>query len=315
MRTTVRIATRKSRLAMWQANFIKELLQKKHPEIDVELLGLLTTADKMLATPLNKIGGKGLFVKELEKAILEHEADIAVHSIKDLPGELPDGFELAVVCKREDPRDAFISNKYQSLEDLPSGACIGTSSLRRQAQILAQRSDIVVKPLRGNVGSRLEKLDDGEFDAIILAVAGLKRLQLSERIASYFSIDKMLPAAGQGAIGIECRLKDKVIGNIISFLNDVNTHYAILAERVVVEKLGGSCQFPIAAHAILENNQLLLKALVSDPTGNKLLTTQKMGPIDHAQEIGLEAAEDLIAQGAFMLLQKIVAGSGYDAGQ
>jgi hydroxymethylbilane synthase len=302
----VRIATRKSPLALWQAHFIKERLCLKHPEIEIELHKMLTTADKMLAIPLNKIGGKGLFVKELEKSILEHRADMAVHSIKDMPTALPDGLSLAVVCQREDPRDVFVSNKYASIEDLPTGAILGTSSLRRKAQLLAIRSDLTIKSLRGNINTRLQKLDDNQYDAIVLAAAGLKRLKFEDRIRFYFDLEEMVPAAGQGAIGIECRLSDITLLNWISFLNDDNTYYAVTAERVLVEQLGGSCQFPIAAHAVVKNDMLYLTGVVGDSIGSTILWTKKFGPLKEACKIGLLAAEDLNRQGAGALLQKIL---------
>jgi hydroxymethylbilane synthase len=307
MKTTIRIATRKSPLALWQANFVKDRLQEQHPELHVEFLGIQTVADKMFNTPLNKIGGKGLFVKELEQAILDHHADIAVHSIKDMPVELPDGLALTVICKREDPRDAFVSPHYKSILDLPIGSVLGTSSLRRKAQALALRPDLEVKPLRGNVGTRLQKLQDGEFDAIILAAAGLKRLQLEHLIASYFSIQDMLPAAGQGAIGIECRAGDDAITSLLKPLDDLDTRFEILAERAVTAKLGGSCQLPIAAHARCEDNMLTLNALVGTSDGRLLLQTQQSGPKTSAQEIGLTGAQDLITQGAEEIIQLALA--------
>jgi hydroxymethylbilane synthase len=304
--TIIRIATRKSPLALWQAHFIKERLCLKHPGIEIELYGMLTTADKMLAIPLNKIGGKGLFVKELEKAILEHRADMAVHSIKDMPTVLPDGLSLAVVCQREDPRDVFVSNKYASIKDLPTGAILGTSSLRRKAQLLAIRSDLTITSLRGNINTRLQKLDDNQYDAIVLAAAGLKRLKFEDRIRSYFSTEEMVPAAGQGAIGIECRLSDTTLLNRIRFLKDDNTYYAVTAERVLIEQLGGSCQFPIAAHAVVKNDTLCLTGVVSNSIGSTILCTKKYGPIKEARKIGLLAAEDLNRQGAGALLQEML---------
>lgn len=303
----IRIATRNSPLALWQANFVKKKLEENHPDVEVELLGIVTTADKMLATPLNKIGGKGLFVKELEKALLENKADIAVHSIKDMPAVLPDGLVLGVICEREDPRDAFVSNQYNSIYEMPAGAVLGTSSLRRKAQALALRPDLTVKFIRGNVGSRLKKLDEGEFDAIILASAGLLRLEMQSRIKSYFTTREILPAAGQGAIGIECRSTDRKILDLISPLNDKDTCFAISAERVISEKLGGSCQFPIAAFAVIENDCLLLEALVGDPSGKTLLRASKNGNKEKAHTIGLQAAEDLIEQGALNLLRQVLA--------
>jgi hydroxymethylbilane synthase len=303
---TIRIATRKSPLAVVQADGIRDCLIQRYPQLEVELLTMLTKADKLLATPLSKIGGKGLFVKELEKAILEHQADIAVHSIKDMPADLPDGLMLAIICKREDPRDCFVSNHYENLFALPQGATVGTSSLRRQAQVLALRSDLNIVPLRGNVGTRLDKLDKGDFDAIILAAAGLKRLNLTDRIAHYFSIDEILPAAGQGAIGIECRASDKTLLSSLSYLDNHHSRQEVLAERAMTAPLGGSCQFPIAAYASCHEDLLTLRGLVADPSGVTLLRTQQSGPVESAAQIGLAAAQDLIAQGAKELLEQVL---------
>ncbi len=305
MTISIRIATRRSPLAMWQTNYVRDCIVNQFPHVEVELLALLTKADKLLATPLNKIGGKALFVKELEKAILEHQADIAVHSIKDLPAELPNGLIVTAVCKRGDPRDVLICNNHKSLSALPSGSIVGTSSLRRSAQVLALRPDLKILPLRGNVGTRLEKLDEGEFDAIILAAAGLKRLELTHRITEYFSIDQILPAAGQGAIGIEGRHNDHQHFALVNFLDHYITRQEVLAERAVTGQLGASCQFPIAAHAQTDQEQLKLKALVSDINGQTIIRTEKIGPHEFAEEIGFEAADDLIAQGALELLAKV----------
>jgi hydroxymethylbilane synthase len=303
MKLTLRIATRKSPLALWQANLVKACLQRQHPMLAVELLAMLTTADKMYTTPLDKIGGKALFVKELEKAILEQQADIAVHSMKDLPAELPDGLRLAVIMTREDPRDAFVANSYQSILDLPKGAVLGTSSLRRRTQALAMRQDLIIQPLRGNVGSRLEKLANHEFDGIILAVAGLKRLNLEHKIASYFTLQQMLPAAGQGAIGIECRSDDQRLLELIAPLQDRDAWDAVSAERSLSAALGGSCQLPIASFArVVDNQNLFLNALVGNYAGTILLKAERQGPRAEAKAIGLKVADDLIAQGALELL-------------
>jgi hydroxymethylbilane synthase len=307
MRKTIRIATRKSPLALWQANLVKDLLLKSYPDLEVELMGMLTVADKMLVTPLNKIGGKGLFVKELEQAILEHRADIAVHSIKDMPVELPDGLQLAVICKREDPRDAFVCPHYQSIFDLPTGAVLGTSSLRRKAQALAIRPDLIIKPLRGNVGTRLQKLADGDFEAIILAAAGLKRLQLASKINTLFSTQQMLPATGQGAIGIECREDDAFIQAILKPFDDQQTRFEIISERVITAQLGGSCQLPVAAFAQCKEDLLTIDALVAYPDGTYIIRSRKSGPKQFAEQIGLAAAEDLIAQGARELIATVLA--------
>lgn len=304
---SIQIATRKSPLAWWQAKHVKTELQAHYPDLEIELKGMLTTADKLFATALNKIGGKGLFVKELEQAILDHEADLAVHSIKDMPAQLPDGLVLAAILPREEPRDVLVSKHWQTLTQLPLAATVGTSSLRRSAQVLAMRPDLKIKPLRGNVGTRLKKLDEGEVDALILAAAGLKRLQLDNRIGSYFAIEHMLPAAGQGAIGIECRSQDTYLINLINFLNHPPTRQCITAERSFNEKLGGSCQFPIAAYAVIHQKQLTLQGLVSDKRGKINLKVTHQGPYEQAREIGLAAAEKLIQQGASELLQEVLA--------
>lgn len=303
----LRIATRTSPLALWQTNYVKEALNKSFPHLEIQLLGIVTTADKMSTTPLIKIGGKGLFVKELEMALLENRADIAVHSIKDMPMTLPKGLILGVVCQREDPRDAFVSDNFSQLDALPQGARIGTSSLRRQAQLLALRKDLTIENLRGNIGTRLNRLDDNEFDAIILAAAGLIRLDEANRICRYLDTEIMLPAAGQGAIGIECREDDSEILNIISILEDNNTRVCITAERALTARLGGSCQVPIASYAQIHNNQLWLRGLVGDPTGGTLIRSQKFTTVlpEHATKIGHEVADELISQGAQSILQQI----------
>jgi hydroxymethylbilane synthase len=303
MKKKILIATRKSSLALWQANYVKARLLEAFPDLQIDLLAMLTTADKMSEIPLNKLGGKGLFVKELEKALLEHKADLAVHSVKDMPFELPAGLVLTATMKREDPRDVLVST-YDSLAAMPAGATVGTSSLRRRAQVLAIRPDLTVKPLRGNVETRLAKLDAGEFEGIILAAAGLKRLNLIDRIKYYFPVDEIIPAVGQGALGIECREEDDELKEMLNFLNDKNTHYCIKAERSFNAKLGGSCQFPIAGHAILQNEGLTLTGVVGDLNGTQLLKTQSSSDYLKAEEIGLEAAENLLAQGAEEILQQ-----------
>lgn len=295
---TITIATRNSPLAMWQANYVKDLLQKAHPGLIVELHGMLTKGDKILGTPLSKIGGKGLFVKELEKAILERRADIAVHSIKDMPMELPHGLTLATICERDDPRDAFVSNNFSSLAELPEASVVGTSSLRRQSQIKKLHPNLNVISLRGNVGTRLSKLDGGEYDAIILAAVGLKRLNENSRIRQHIEPEIMLPAAGQGAIGIECRENDDSLIELLSPLDNKETRACIEAERAVTRKLGGSCQIPIGAYATLDNDQLTIKALVARPDGSELLSTIQKGAIENAAALGDAAAENLISQGA-----------------
>lgn len=300
------IASRNSPLAMWQTHFVKDQLQKNHKGLIIDIKGILTQGDKMLATPLNKIGGKGLFVKELEKAIFERQADIAVHSIKDMPMDLPKSLTLACICEREDPRDAFVSNKYTSLSDLPNNSIVGTSSLRRQAQIKALFPKLIVIPLRGNVGTRLRKLDEGEYDAIILAAIGLERLQMKNRITEYLPTYKMLPAAGQGAIGVECREDDEELIQLLAPLDHSDTRSCILAERRIVKNLGGSCQVPIGAYAIIENNQLKLKAMVGEPDGSHIIYAEQAGAIENALSLGDIVSELLIKQGADKIIQRLL---------
>ena len=262
MTQTLRIATRKSPLALWQAEYVRDQLLHHHPDLQVELVKMSTQGDKILDTPLAKVGGKGLFVKELETGMLNGDADIAVHSMKDVPVELPEGLHLAVICPREDPRDAFVSNTYATFESLPQGARLGTSSLRRQCQLSALRPDLEVLDLRGNVNTRLQKLADGGYDAIILAAAGLIRLEMADKITEYLDTTVSLPAIGQGAVGIECRVDDERVNNLIAPLNDPDTHIRVLAERAMNHRLQGGCQVPIAGYAELSNGVLLMRGLV-----------------------------------------------------
>ena len=300
--SSLTIATRESPLALWQASWVKKELQRAYPELEVHLLCLKTSADKMLETPLYKVGGKGLFVKELEEALFSGKADIAVHSMKDVPMELPEGLDVPVMCKREDPRDVLVSNEYATLKDIPKNAIIGTSSLRRQSQLLALRPDLRVHFLRGNVNTRLTKLDDGEFDAIILAAAGLMRLNLSSRIRSFLTNEEMLPAAGQGVLGIECRAEDSNIIEIISCLNDVQTQVCVIAERAMCRFLGGGCHVPIAACAKLNSDQITLRGLVARPDGKIILCAQHVSGSEHAEQLGIVVAEELLRQGAQEIL-------------
>lgn len=294
----IKIATRKSPLAYYQAEWVQQALLSHFQHLNVELLGMLTKGDKFLATPLSEIGGKGLFIKELEVAILEHRADIAVHSIKDLPAEFPDNLELAVICRREDPRDVFVSFKYRTLDELPDNAVVGTSSLRRACQIKGMRPDLEIKSIRGNVGTRLSKLEKGSYDAIILAAAGLKRLDETSGHQVYFPLDAFVPAAGQGAIGIECRREDDELKEYLKALDDEPTRICILAERTVNERLGGGCHVPIAAHAVLEGEYLHLNALVGAIDGSTILRAESSGKPSDAVSLGVQVAEDLLAQGA-----------------
>ncbi|MFZ3186770.1 MAG: hydroxymethylbilane synthase, partial [Pseudomonas sp.] len=270
----IRIATRKSALALWQAEFVKASLELAHPGLSVSLVPMVSRGDKLLDAPLAKIGGKGLFVKELETALLENEADIAVHSMKDVPMDFPAGLGLYCICEREDPRDAFVSNTFASLDELPAGSIVGTSSLRRQAQLLALRPDLKIHFLRGNVNTRLAKLDAGEYDAIILAAAGLIRLGFAARIRASISVEASLPAGGQGAVGIECRSADLEIHALLAPLHHRETALQVTAERALNKHLNGGCQVPIACYALLDGEQLWLRGLVGQPDGSQLLRAE-----------------------------------------
>ena len=308
----IRIATRKSALALWQAEYVKARLEHAHPGLLVTLVPMVSRGDKLLDSPLSKIGGKGLFVKELETALLENEADIAVHSMKDVPMDFPEGLGLFCICEREDPRDAFVSNTHASLDDLPEGSVVGTSSLRRQAQLLTRRPDLNIRFLRGNVNTRLAKLDAGEYDAIILAAAGLIRLGFEDRITSAISIDDSLPAGGQGAVGIECRTADSEIHALLAPLHHADTAVRVTAERALNKHLNGGCQVPIACYAVLEGAQIWLRGLVGDPNGSLLLTAQARGPQSAATELGVKVAEALLDQGAGAILKAVYGEAGHE---
>jgi hydroxymethylbilane synthase len=301
----LRIATRKSLLALWQANYVKARLEHFHPGLNVELVPMTSRGDVLLDVPLAKVGGKGLFVKELEQALLNDEADIAVHSMKDVPMEFPEGLGLTVICEREDPRDAWVSNTYDSIDDLPKGAVVGTSSLRRQSQILAARPDLQVKFLRGNVQTRLAKLDDADYDGIILAAAGLLRLELQDRIRGYIEPEFSLPAGGQGAVGIECRVADTAIIELLKPLHHQLTAEAVLAERAMNRRLEGGCQVPIACYAIHEADGLWLRGLVAEPDGTRILRGDVRGPASDGEAMGIALAERLLAEGADEILQRV----------
>lgn len=301
----IRIATRESPLAMWQAEFVQAALLRQNPGLRVELLAMTTRGDVMLDSPLSKIGGKALFVKELEVAMLENRADIAVHSMKDVPMEFPPGLGLAVICEREDPSDAFVSNAYGSLDELPQGARVGTSSLRRQCQLRHLRPDLQIGELRGNVGTRLSKLDSGQFDAIILATAGLVRLGLAARIRQRIDSTLSLPAGGQGAVGIECRNDDHELLALLRGLHHADTADRVIAERAVNTHLNGGCQVPIACFAQLEGDQLFLRALVGEADGSRILRSERRGPRADAEQLGIAVAEDLLAQGADVILSAL----------
>ena len=301
----LKIATRQSPLALWQANYVKDRLQQLYPDLIVELVPMVTKGDVILDSPLAKIGGKGLFVKELENALLNKEADIAVHSMKDVPMQFPEGLGLAVICKREDPRDAFVSNSYRTFAELPQGAVVGTSSLRRQCQLKALRPDLDIRSLRGNVGTRLSKLDNGGYDAIILASAGLIRLGLADRIASFIEVEQSLPAAGQGAVGIECRTDDVQVKQLLAPLADAETTCCVLAERAMTTHLQGGCQVPIGGYAVLQQGQLYLRALVGNVDGSQIIRAEGKSAVKNADVLGVQIAEQLLAQGADKILQSI----------
>jgi len=303
----VRIATRQSPLALWQAEYVKAELERFHPGIKVELMGFTTKGDVLLDSPLSKIGGKGLFVKELEVAMLANEADIAVHSMKDVPMEFPEGLGLAVICPREKPTDAFVSNNYKTLDELPQGAVVGTSSLRREAQLKARRPDLQIKTLRGNVNTRLRKLDEGQYDAIILATAGLLRLEMADRIASEITPEESLPAGGQGAVGIECRTDDATTIELLKPLHDQQTAYRVTAERAMNRRLEGGCQVPIACYATLNNagDELYLRGLVASTDGTKILQDELRNTPENAEAMGIELAERLLDAGAAKILADV----------
>jgi hydroxymethylbilane synthase len=304
----LRIATRKSQLALWQAEHVATLLRQAHAGLKVELVPMLTQGDRIQDRSLAAIGGKGLFIKELEVALEEQRADIAVHSMKDLPGDLPEGLMIAAVLERSDARDALLTAKAARLDDLPQGARVGTSSLRRQAQLLAVRPDLRIEALRGNVDTRLRRLDAGEMDGIVLACAGLIRLGLESRITARLDPQVSLPAVAQGVIGIECRAADSRTVELVSVLNHPTTRIAMDAERAFAHRLGGSCQSPIAAHAQLEGKSLILDGLVAEPNGSRLLRDRQSGSIEDPAALGRLLAERILAAGAGPLLQRLRAG-------
>ena len=305
------IGTRGSRLALWQAEWVKSELQGLYPDLKVELSRIKTTGDKILDVPLARVGGKGLFVKEIEEALLRHEADIAVHSMKDVPTDFPPGLHLAVICKRDDPRDAFISRiqgsgfKTQKFKDLPGGAVIGTSSLRRSCQLLNIRPDLRMEQLRGNLDTRLKKLDEGQFDAIILAAAGVMRLGWNKRITEVLPPGISLPAIGQGAVGIECRAGDDFINTLIMPLNHMETSVCVRAERAFLKRLEGGCQVPVGAYARLINGRIVMEGLVGSVSGEKIIRGQMEGEQDTAESIGISLAEDLLSRGAKEILDSV----------
>ncbi|NIF34756.1 hydroxymethylbilane synthase [Enterobacter sp. Cy-643] len=304
----LRIATRQSPLALWQAHYVKQRLEAFHPQLTVELVPMVTRGDVLLDTPLAKVGGKGLFVKELELAMLDGRADIAVHSLKDVPVAFPEGLGLVTICERDDPRDAFVSNHYQTLDELPAGSIVGTSSLRRQCQIAEQRPDLVIRSLRGNLGTRLGKLDKGEYDAIILAVAGLNRLEMQDRIRYALPPEVSLPAVGQGAVGIECRLDDERTKALLAPLNHHETAVRVSAERAMNMRLEGGCQVPIGSYAELKDNELWLRALVGAPDGSIMVRGERRGKPEDAVAMGISLAEELLNNGAREILADVYDG-------
>ena len=301
----IRIATRQSPLALWQAEYVAALLSRTFPEVTPQLVKMVTRGDKILDAPLAKVGGKGLFVKELEEGMLAGDADIAVHSMKDVPMEFPEGLHLAAILEREDPSDAFVSNRFANLKDLPLNSRIGTSSLRRECQIKELFPNAEVIPLRGNVNTRLAKLDAEDYDAIILASAGLIRLGMAERITQSLAVSVSLPAVGQGAIGIECRVDDLEINEMLKALHHNETGLCVTAERAMNSRLNGGCQVPIAGFAVLENGQVFMIGLVGSPDGRLIYRAEKMGSVDQVEALGRLIAEDLLSQGADKILQAL----------
>ena len=290
---------------MWQAEHVRECLIKIYPDLEVRIIGITTQADKFLDKTLASMGGKGVFVKELEQALLDNTADIAVHSMKDVPIDIPEGLNLPVIMQREDARDAFVSNTYEQLESLPEGASVGTSSLRRRAQLKAERPDLDIQDIRGNVGTRLKKLDNGQYDALILAMAGLKRLQLTDRIKQGLDIDFLLPAVGQGALGIETREHDDEILQLIAPLGDAQTHRCLMAERAISKRLNGGCHAPIAAYADITDKQLFINALVGRVDGTEIIRASVSGPVEDAEQLGDRLGVQLIDMGADRILNEL----------
>ncbi|MBF0099799.1 MAG: hydroxymethylbilane synthase [Desulfobacterales bacterium] len=305
MKPIIRIGTRGSKLALWQANWVKSQLTTKNPTIEVLIQTIKTQGDKILDVPLANVGGKGLFVKEIEQSLLDNEIDIAVHSLKDMPAEIPDGLCIIAIPEREDPNDVMISLDHQKLLDLPMGAKIGTSSLRRSAQLNYFRKDLQVLSLRGNIDTRLKKLETEHLDAVILAAAGVKRLGLEYRITERLSHELMLPAVGQGALCIESRQNDKTIASYVQFLNHKPSELAVFAERAFLKQLGGSCQIPIAAYATIEQQSITITGLVCNINGTQLIKDTVSGGMEQAEHIGIQLATRLLQQGAASILESI----------
>ncbi len=301
----VRIGTRKSKLALWQANFVAQQLKKHFPDLEVELVKITTKGDKILDVPLAKVGGKGLFVKEIEDALLRNKIDLAVHSLKDVPTYFPPGLGLVAITKREDPRDAFLSVKYNSIDELPKGAVVGTSSLRRKVQLKIHRPDLTIKDLRGNVDTRIRKLEEGQYDAIILAYAGLKRLGLENKAKQVFDTDFMIPAVAQGFLGIETRLDDADTIKIVSVLNDEESRLRATAERAFLKALEGGCQVPLAGYSEIKDGKLILTGFISDLEGKRYFKDFIEGSPVEAEDLGIELAERLLQSGAREVLDEV----------
>jgi hydroxymethylbilane synthase len=309
MQKTIRIGTRASMLALAQSNWIKGRIEAEYPQCTVELVKIITKGDKIVDVPLAKVGGKGLFVKEIEEALLSREVDIAVHSMKDVPAELPDGLHIGIITQRENPMDAFIATKYRSLAEMPTGAMVGTSSLRRKAQLASLRPDLKIEDLRGNLDTRLRKLDEGRYDAIILAAAGLNRLNLFHRATFCFQAEEMLPAVAQGAVGIELRRSDEDLLQMLSFMSHRETTLAVRAERSYLARLEGGCQVPLAGFATLEGDTLTMTGLIAPVDGSRLLKAVRRGPAADAVAIGLQLAEELLAMGGREILEEVYGAS------
>ena len=305
----IRIGTRKSKLALWQANYVADQLKKYFPDLEVELVKITTKGDKILDVPLAKVGGKGLFVKEIEEAMLRNEIDIAVHSLKDVPTYFPEGLGLVAITEREDPRDAFLSVKYTSIEKMPEGAVLGTSSLRRKAQIMVKRKDLRIEDLRGNVDTRIRKLEEGQYDGIILAYAGLKRLGLEHKVKQVFDTDYMIPAVAQGFLGIEARLDDEKTKEIVSVLNHKESEIRAKAERAFLKTLEGGCQVPLAGYAEITDGKLKITGFISDLEGKRVFRDSLTGNLEEAEELGKKLAEKLLKDGAKEVLEEIYRGS------
>jgi hydroxymethylbilane synthase len=305
LRKEIRIGTRASALALWQAEWVKSELEKKYPGMTVSLTKIKTTGDKILDVPLAQVGGKGLFVKEIEEAMLANEIDIAVHSMKDVPTMFPDGLHLSCITKREDARDALLTRNNMKFKDLPQGATIGTSSLRRQAQLMSIRPDFKIAQLRGNVDTRLRKLKEGLFDAIILAAAGVRRLGLAENVSEYIDPSISLPAIGQGALGIECRVDDRELNDLIAFFNHQDTRTCVTGERALLRRLEGGCQVPIACYGQMMNGKLHLIGLVGSVDGKRIIKDTIEGEAEKAEKLGVTLAEKLLKQGADVILREV----------